>query len=90
MVPLLVGVILRTVPSCDLTVFLTDPPTLAAPTNTLRRTSRIEFAKPFVSNTELAVKKKRDVPSPVLGHTWRKPTLIRHLGGAGGPKGMFE
>ncbi|KAF9229151.1 hypothetical protein BS17DRAFT_792136 [Gyrodon lividus] len=57
---------------------------LAPSTNTLRRTARIEFAK--ASGTELAVKKKREASSPVLGHTRRKPTLIRHLGGPSGPK----
>ncbi|KAF8846260.1 hypothetical protein BDN67DRAFT_29277 [Paxillus ammoniavirescens] len=57
---------------------------LAPSTNTLRRTGRIEFA--HASGTELAVKKKREASSPVLGHTRRKPTLIRHLGGLSGPK----
>ncbi|KAF9244579.1 hypothetical protein BU15DRAFT_41737 [Melanogaster broomeanus] len=57
---------------------------LAPSTNTLRHTGRIEFPK--ASGTELAVKKKREVSSPVLGHTRRKPTLIRHLGGPSGPK----
>jgi len=58
---------------------------LAPATNTLRRTSRIEFPK--ASGTEICVKKKKDASSPVLGHTRRKPTLIRHLGSASGPKG---
>ncbi|KIJ68582.1 hypothetical protein HYDPIDRAFT_146878 [Hydnomerulius pinastri MD-312] len=58
---------------------------LAPSTNTLRRTGRIEFPR-AASGAELAVKKKKDASSPVLGHTRRKPTLIRHLGGPSGPK----
>lgn len=61
---------------------------LAPATNTLRRTSRIEFPK--ASGTEISIKKKKDASSPVLGHTRRKPTLIRHLGSASGPKGTIE
>ncbi|KAF8445819.1 hypothetical protein L210DRAFT_3392038 [Boletus edulis BED1] len=59
-----------------------SPGALAPATNTLRRTGRIEFSKA----TELPGKKKKDASSPVLGHTRRKPTLIRHLGGQSGPK----
>ncbi|KAG1846883.1 hypothetical protein F4604DRAFT_1816206 [Suillus subluteus] len=61
---------------------------LAPATNTLRRTGRIEFAK--TSGTEISIKKKKDASSPVLGHTRRKPTLIRHLGSASGPKVVGE
>ncbi|KAG0696047.1 hypothetical protein DFH29DRAFT_242039 [Suillus ampliporus] len=61
---------------------------LAPATNTLRRTSRIEFPK--ASGTEVSVKRKKDASSPVLGHTRRKPTLIRHLGSASGPKVVGE
>lgn len=61
---------------------------LAPATNTLRRTSRIEFPK--ASGTEISIKKKKDASSPVLGHTRRKPTLIRHLGSASGPKVVGE
>lgn len=61
---------------------------LAPATNTLRRTGRIEFSK--ASSTEISVKKKKDASSPVLGHTRRKPTLIRHLGSASGPKVVGE
>ncbi|KAG9314261.1 hypothetical protein JVU11DRAFT_5049 [Chiua virens] len=66
----------------DLSPALDPPGALTPSTNTLRRTGRIEFSKAV----ELPVKKKRDVSSPVLGHTRRKPTLIRHLGGHSGPK----
>ncbi|KAG6336127.1 hypothetical protein ID866_2965 [Astraeus odoratus] len=59
---------------------------VAPSTNTLRRTSRIEFSKASTSTTEPVVKKKKDASSPILGHTRRKPTLIRHLGGPHGPK----
>jgi hypothetical protein len=61
---------------------------LAPATNTLRRTGRIEFSKS--SGTEISVKKKKDASSPVPSHTRRKPTLIRHLGSASGPKGTIE
>ncbi|KAG1757704.1 hypothetical protein EDB19DRAFT_1658629 [Suillus lakei] len=61
---------------------------LAPATNTLRRTGRIEFPK--ASGTEISVKKKKDASSPVLGHTRKKPTLIRHLGSASGPKVVGE
>ncbi|KAG2154715.1 hypothetical protein DEU56DRAFT_769885 [Suillus clintonianus] len=61
---------------------------LAPATNTLRRTGRIEFPKASV--TEISIKKKKDASSPVLGHTRRKPTLIRHLGSASGPKVVGE
>ncbi|KAG2120745.1 uncharacterized protein F5147DRAFT_8000 [Suillus discolor] len=61
---------------------------LAPATNTLRRTGRIEFSK--ASGTEISIKKKKDASSPVLGHTRRKPTLIRHLGSASGPKVVGE
>ncbi|KAG1825802.1 uncharacterized protein BJ212DRAFT_1316232 [Suillus subaureus] len=61
---------------------------LAPATNTLRRTGRIEFPK--TSGTEISIKKKKDGSSPVLGHTRRKPTLIRHLGSASGPKVVGE
>jgi hypothetical protein len=61
---------------------------LAPATNTLRRTGRIEFSKS--SGTEISVKKKKDASSPVPSHTRRKPTLIRHLGSASGPKVVGE
>lgn len=61
---------------------------LAPATNTLRRTGRIEFPK--TSGPEISVKRKKDASSPVLGHTRRKPTLIRHLGSASGPKVVGE
>jgi hypothetical protein len=50
----------------------------------LRRTGRIVTK---ASGSEISVKKKKDASSPVLGHTRRKPTLIRHLGTGSGPKG---
>ncbi|KAL4070835.1 hypothetical protein J3A83DRAFT_3290693 [Scleroderma citrinum] len=62
------------------------PAALVPSTNTLRRTGHIEFSKASTSVAELAVKKKKDVVSMVLGHTRRKPTLIRHLGAPSGPK----
>ncbi|KAH7928476.1 hypothetical protein BV22DRAFT_1102947 [Leucogyrophana mollusca] len=62
---------------------------LAPATNTLRRTGRIEFPSK-TSGAELSIKKKKDASSPVFGHTRRKPTLIRHLGSANGPKVVGE
>ncbi|EGO05162.1 hypothetical protein SERLA73DRAFT_164710 [Serpula lacrymans var. lacrymans S7.3] len=61
------------------------PNALTPTTNMLRRTGRIEFPSKF-SGAEINVKKKKDTSSPVSGQTKRKPTLIRHLGGANGPK----
>ncbi|KAG6841932.1 hypothetical protein C0991_005112 [Blastosporella zonata] len=65
------------------------PPTALAPaTNTLKRTARIDFPTPKPNTPKLsspkATKKKAvATPSP---QTRRKPTLIRNLGGASGPK----
>lgn len=70
----------------SLHTFIDSSSTLLPSTNTLRRTGRIEFSK----TTENPTRKKKDASSPVLGHTRRKPTLIRHLGGHSGPKGEFE
>lgn len=54
--------------------------------NTLRRTGRFELSKISAPTVEPVLRKKKDASSPVLGHTRRKPTLIRHLGAPGGPK----
>lgn len=55
--------------------------------NTLRRTGRFELSKVSTPAVEPVRKKKDASPqSPVLGHTRRKPTLIRHLGIPSGPK----
>ncbi|KAI6162051.1 hypothetical protein EDD17DRAFT_1819018 [Pisolithus thermaeus] len=56
------------------------------PINTLRRTGRFELSKVSAPTVEPVLSKKKDASSPVLGHTRRKPTLIRHLGAPGGPK----
>ncbi|KAG2023088.1 hypothetical protein CC2G_000787 [Coprinopsis cinerea AmutBmut pab1-1] len=59
---------------------------LASATNTLRRTTtRIEFPSKTPSGLDVLPKKKRGPSSP--SNTRRKPTLIRNLGGASGPKG---
>ncbi|KAI6047770.1 hypothetical protein EDC04DRAFT_3051120 [Pisolithus marmoratus] len=55
-------------------------------TNTLRRTGRFELSKVSVPTVEPVVRKKKDTSSAALGHTRRKPTLIRHLGAPSGPK----
>ncbi|KAI0756689.1 hypothetical protein C8Q80DRAFT_1116102 [Daedaleopsis nitida] len=65
------------------------------PSKTLKRTSRIEFpSKPTepskperTKDAELSAKKKK-LASP--GHTRRKPTLIRNLGGTGAAKVVGE
>lgn len=71
-----------------LTCLLEPPLPASAPVsaaNSLRRTTtRIEFPKPPPA-IDILPKKKKGVSSP--GTTRRKPTLIRNLGGAGGPKG---
>lgn len=55
---------------------------LTSATNTLKRTGHIEF--PSAKGTDpLIKKKKKNASSPT---TKRKPTLIRNLGGVGGPK----
>ncbi|KAL0951361.1 hypothetical protein HGRIS_008065 [Hohenbuehelia grisea] len=63
----------------------------APPTQTLKRAGRIDFA-PKTSTDAPAPKTKLKKPSsPVTpGHTRRKPTLIRNLGGVGGPKVVGE
>ena len=61
---------------------------LAQPTNTLRRTTtRIDFSPKASVQTESDIlpKRKKNVSSST--NTRRKPTLIRNLGGTGGPKG---
>jgi len=71
---------------------------LAPPAKTLKRTGRIEFPTktepmaivepPKPSEPEVSTKKKKTVSSP--SQTRRKPTLIRHLGGASAPKVVGE
>ncbi|KAI6136502.1 hypothetical protein F5141DRAFT_1075060 [Pisolithus sp. B1] len=65
-----------------------SPDSLATftPINTLRRTGRFELSKVSAPTMEPVLSKKKDASSPALGHTRRKPTLIRHLGAPGGPK----
>ncbi|KAI6104061.1 hypothetical protein EDD16DRAFT_1750304 [Pisolithus croceorrhizus] len=48
------------------------------------REKECKFRAPTMWSPSLV--RKRMLPSPVLGHTRRKPTLIRHLGAPGGPK----
>ncbi|EDR15743.1 uncharacterized protein LACBIDRAFT_291629 [Laccaria bicolor S238N-H82] len=63
------------------------PVALAQSTNTLRRTTtRIDFLPKSSAHTESDVlpKRKKNASSP--SNTRRKPTLIRNLGGTGGPK----
>lgn len=66
----------------------------APPSKSLKRTARIEFpskplepTKPERTKDVEASAKKKKVASP--GHTRRKPTLIRNLGGAGAAKGTL-
>jgi hypothetical protein len=55
---------------------------------TLRRTAtRLEFGAGKASVADLAVRKKSAGGSPKHKEQKRKPTLIRNLGGVGGPKG---
>jgi len=69
-----------------------EPPTVfhAPSTNTLRRTTtRIDT--PAAPRVEWSPKKKKKKPtSSPSGSTQRKPTLIRHLGGALAPKVVGE
>lgn len=72
----------------------TDPKQPAPVTNTLRRKERIDFtAAKAVEKTQRKTTRKKltpQTPSSVpSGTTKRKPTLIRNLGGAGPPKGVF-
>ncbi|KZT75159.1 hypothetical protein DAEQUDRAFT_681987 [Daedalea quercina L-15889] len=71
----------------------------APPAKTLKRTNRIDFpTKPEPTSAaalskhseELGAKKKKTQSSPSALQTRRKPTLIRNLGGAGGPKVVGE
>ncbi|TFK30777.1 hypothetical protein FA15DRAFT_662829 [Coprinopsis marcescibilis] len=65
------------------------PTPLVPATNTLRRTSsRLEFPPKPPPAIDVLPKKKKGTASP--GATRRKPTLIRNLGGAGGPKVVGE
>ncbi|KAF8898877.1 hypothetical protein BD779DRAFT_44483 [Infundibulicybe gibba] len=60
----------------------------APSTNTLKRTGRIEFPTKTPNYSEILPKKRKNVSSPTAqtAATRRKPTLIRNLGGTGGPK----
>ncbi|GJE85746.1 hypothetical protein PsYK624_018250 [Phanerochaete sordida] len=58
-----------------------------AGSKTLKRSSRIEFSPSKPAESASHAKKRKAVTSP---QTRRKPTLIRNLGGSGGPKVVGE
>ncbi|KAI0094967.1 hypothetical protein BDY19DRAFT_57172 [Irpex rosettiformis] len=63
---------------------------MSPPSKTLKRSSRMELASAAkLVESELSIR-KRKTPKTATNQAHRKPTLIRNLGGAGGPKVVGE
>ncbi|KAI0814874.1 hypothetical protein BC629DRAFT_1588563 [Irpex lacteus] len=77
---------LRRAPRYDSLVAVAAEKPMPPPTKTLKRTSRIELVSAPKPAENERVGKKRRTPKSPASQSHRKPTLIRNLGGAGGPK----